>query len=162
VHPLMSEAVGYVSSRSEVLCTTFLLCAMLAGDRWLRGGGRRWGAATLGTWLLAMASKETAAMFPVVFAVYDVWCGPRDGQRGRLRTIHVPLILFTGALAVARVGLLVRVEYPDGARVQWQYLGLALDVVRRYLGLLLMPVDQTIFHAVTPVALTELRSIDAL
>jgi protein O-mannosyl-transferase len=162
VHPLMSEAVGYVSSRSEVLCATFLLCAMLAGDRWLRGGGRRWGVAMFMAWLLAIASKETAAMFPIVFAVYDVLCGPRDGWRGRLLKLHVPLILFTSALAAVRIGLLVSVEYPDGARIQWRYLALALDVMRRYLGLLLMPVGQTIFHAVTPVTLTEGRSIGAI
>ena len=162
VHPLMSEAVGYVSGRSEVLCATWLLCAMLAGDRWLRGDGRRWGVATLVAWLLAMASKETAAMFPVVFAVYDVLCGPRDGQRGRLLKVHLPVILVTGALAVARIGLLVNVEYPEGARFQWRHLGLALDVARRYLRLLLAPVGQTIFHAVTPVTLGDSRSIGAI
>ena len=162
VHPLMSEAVGYISSRSEVLCTTFLLCAMLAGDRWLRGGSRRWGVAMFMAWLLAIASKETAAMFPIVFATYDVACGPRGGWRGRLLRLHVPLILVTSVLAAVRMGLLVSVEYPDGGPVQWRYLPLALDVVRRYLGLLLMPVGQTIFHAVTPVTLMEGRSIGAI
>src|SRR4029077_11939329 len=38
VHPMMTEAVGYVSGRSEVLCAMFFLLALMAGRRWLRGG----------------------------------------------------------------------------------------------------------------------------
>src|SRR4051812_39454061 len=37
VHPMMSEAVGYISGRSEILCGLFFLTAMMAGRRWLRG-----------------------------------------------------------------------------------------------------------------------------
>ena len=32
VHPMMTEAVGYISGRSEVLCATFFLLALMAGD----------------------------------------------------------------------------------------------------------------------------------
>src|SRR5712671_4004885 len=37
VHPMMTEAVGYISGRSEVLCTTFFMLAMMCGRRWLVG-----------------------------------------------------------------------------------------------------------------------------
>ncbi len=33
VHPLLSQAVGYVSARSELLCTTFYLLALLSARR---------------------------------------------------------------------------------------------------------------------------------
>ena len=112
-------------------------------------------------WLLAIASKESAAMFPAVLAVYDISCGPRDGRPARLLNLHVPFVLVTGVLAAARVGVLVGIEYPNAAHVQWRYAGLALDVARRYLGLLVLPVGQTIFHAVTPVTLTDWRSMGA-
>jgi hypothetical protein len=36
VHPLMTEAVGYVSGRSEELCAALFLAALLCGMRWLR------------------------------------------------------------------------------------------------------------------------------
>ena len=39
VHPMMTEAVGYIAGRSEVLCATFFLPAVMCGRRWLRGGG---------------------------------------------------------------------------------------------------------------------------
>ena len=31
VHPMMTEAVGYISGRSELICATFLLAALLCG-----------------------------------------------------------------------------------------------------------------------------------
>jgi len=37
VHPMMTEAVGYVSGRSEVLCATWFLLGLLSGRRWIRG-----------------------------------------------------------------------------------------------------------------------------
>ena len=40
-HPLMTEAVGYISGRSEVLCATFFLSALLTARRWMRDGGVR-------------------------------------------------------------------------------------------------------------------------
>ncbi len=37
VHPMMTEAVGYISGRSEVLCATFFMLAIMSGRRWLVG-----------------------------------------------------------------------------------------------------------------------------
>src|SRR5688572_32795434 len=42
VHPMMTEAVGYISGRSELLCTVWFLCGLLSGRRWIRSGGSRW------------------------------------------------------------------------------------------------------------------------
>lgn len=155
VHPMMTEAVGYISGRSEVLCTTWFLAALLCGRRWLRGDGSRWGVATVGLWICALATKETAAMFPFVFAAYD-WLafGEDEDRRRRLRTIHLPLIATAIVGGLVRVAVLARVEYPGQVRVHWSYLLLDLDVVRRYLGLMINPVHQTIFH--------EVRRLDGL
>src|SRR5262249_14159742 len=49
VHPLMTEAVGYVSGRSEVLCAAFFLTGFLTARRWMLGGGAIW-------WVSAIAS----------------------------------------------------------------------------------------------------------
>src|SRR5258706_4043565 len=57
VHPMMTEAVGYVSGRSEVLCATLMLLALSCGRRWIRGDGARWAAITAGLWLAATATK---------------------------------------------------------------------------------------------------------
>lgn len=153
VHPMMTEAVGYISGRSEVLCATFFLLAMLSGRRWLRGGGAPWAALTIGLWIVALASKEPAAMFPFVLLAYD-WlavAGDAGARRRRLLTVHLPLVGFAVAAGLLRLAVLVRVEYPGQATAHWSYILLELDVVRRYVGMLLYPVGQSMFHEVTAI-----------
>ncbi len=83
VHPIQSEAVAYMSGRSEVLSAVWFLAALLFG-----AGGNpfgsvprlRFSAAACG--FLALASKETALALPVVFLAYD-WLlrpGPDDAS----------------------------------------------------------------------------------
>ena len=108
VHPMMTEAVGYISGRSEVLCATFFMLAMMSGRRWLVGqvlsdpahrrvqkdppyvrSSRPWAIATVTLWVAALATKESAAMFPFVFLVYD-WlgvAGSAAAKRRRLLTV---------------------------------------------------------------------------
>ena len=57
VHPLMSEAVAYVSGRSELLCGVFFLSTLLHRARGHRTWWSLWLAAGI-TALLAVLSKE--------------------------------------------------------------------------------------------------------
>jgi hypothetical protein len=150
VHPMMTEAVGYISGRSEVLCALFFLCALGAGARWLRGDGTRWAAATVALWAMSMATKELGAMFPFVLVAYDeVLSQPtRPERRRHWRTVHLPLLAIAAAAGVARVAILARVESPGVAAVTWPYALVALEAIRRYLLLLVNPHGQTIFHEV--------------
>ena len=70
VHPLNGQAVYWIPGRNELLLAVFGLAAWLA---WLRAadtGRRRWLAAHGAAWLLALLSKETAIVFPPVWALY--------------------------------------------------------------------------------------------
>jgi tetratricopeptide (TPR) repeat protein len=153
VHPMMTEAVGYVSGRSELLCGFFFLLAMMAGLRWLRGGGLVWASVTVALWAGALASKEIGAMFPFVLACCDEFVNHPDGdqRRRRWKTVHGPLIGFAVAAGLARVAILTRLESPGRALIHWPYALVALDVIRQYAVLLVSPRGQTIFHAVTPI-----------
>lgn len=69
VHPLNGQAVYWIPGRNELLLALFVLAAWLA---WLRAadtGRRRWLAAHAAGWLLALLSKETAIVFPLVWAL---------------------------------------------------------------------------------------------
>src|SRR5215467_10675448 len=103
VHPMMTEAVGYVSGRSEVLCAAFLLIALLCANRWLYGPEERrgrWLGLSLAAWAAALMTKETAAMFPFVLVLYDVSAfrrmetGIQPATRfwQRARSVYAPLI----------------------------------------------------------------------
>lgn len=153
VHPVMSEAVGYVSGRSEVLCGSFFLAALLCGRRWLRDGGARWAALTIAAWLAALASKEVAAMLPLVLWAYDRQFirSSRDERRRRLMRVHLPLLAVAVVGGVVRLIVLALIEYPGHAAVHWSYLLVDLDVMRRSLLLMLLPRGQTIFHAIDPI-----------
>jgi Flp pilus assembly protein TadD len=151
VHPMMTEAVGYISGRSEVLCATFFLLALMCGRRWIRGHGAIWALLSVGLWIVALATKEIAAMFPFVLAGYD-WLiapGTRVDKRGRTLFVYVPIIAVALMAAVARLAVFARVENAELVAVQWRYVLLELDVVRRYLTLMLVPVGQSMFHDVS-------------
>jgi hypothetical protein len=158
VHPMMTEAVGYISGRSEVLCATFFMLALMSGQRWVRGGAG-WGVTTVGLWLAALATKETAAMFPFVFLASDWFSATAAGdRRRRLWRIHLPLLGTTVVAGVIRLVVLARIEYPGQVAVHWDYLLLAIDVARRYVWMLLVPSGQALFHEVAPVGLADPRA----
>jgi len=157
VHPMMTEAVGYISGRSELLCGVFFLAAILTGRRWLRRDGVVWAMWTVVLWAAALASKEIAAMFPLVLVGVDKLTMPQtSGERSRRwKTVHAPLIALAALGGLTRVLILTRVEAPGQALVRWPYALVALDAIRRYTALLVSPRGQTIFHAVPPLGLTD-------
>src|SRR6476660_9544832 len=90
VHPMMTEAVGYISGRSEVLCATFFLLALLCARRWMREGGVASWLASVGLWIAALLTKEIAMALPVVLLCYDrlILRGTAVERRRRLLRFH--------------------------------------------------------------------------
>ena len=121
VHPMMTQAVGYISARSEVAYTAFFLLAFLAGRRWMLGGGKRWWILCVGLWVVAMLTKESAAMLSFVLLAYDwfVLDAPWSERRRRFLRLGLPLLAITFAGGAGRLGVLMWVGYPGpvGARL---------------------------------------------
>ncbi len=73
VHPLNSEAVNYVTQRTESMMALFYLltlyCAIRAGDGGPSKG--RWEAGAIAACLLGMASKESMVTAPIAVVLYD-------------------------------------------------------------------------------------------
>ena len=154
VHPMMTEAVGYISGRSELLCATWMLAAFLAGRRWLDRAAAGWAVAMIGFWFAALASKETAAMFPFALAAY-VWLrgdlAEARGPGGRAkagRVVIIGMIAFTVLAGLGRIYVLAAIEYPGKVAIHWPFIPLDLNVAARYLLLLVRPAGQSIFHSV--------------
>ena len=153
LHPMMTEAVGYISGRSEVLCGVFFLAALLTARRWLIGQGRVWLAVGFGLWVCALLSKEIGAMWPLVLLGYDrlVIAGDPQVSRRRWRQVLGPLLGLTVVAGLVRVAVLLLVENSEGAEVIWRYTFVEIEVIFRYFALLLSPGDQSLFHQVSEV-----------
>jgi hypothetical protein len=152
-HPMMTQAVTYVSGRSEVLCGTWFLLGLLAMREGLVSRRARWIAVSLVALVLGLATKEVAAMLPAVALAYDrlLLGGSREARRRRLLRLHLPLVALMLLGAAARAGAYFFVEPPSAfvARpAPWVYFLTQLHVVWRYVFLLMAPVSQSIFHAV--------------
>ena len=151
VHPMMTEAVGYISGRSELLCAAFVLLALHSGRAALLSARPFAVVATLVFWALALASKETALLFPLMLFLYDRWViGQRDlGRRGR--ALYVTLGAVAGILAVVRLAVFLGIEHRQMAGINASLIWVELDAVRQYVAMLILPFRQSIFHEVAAV-----------
>lgn len=165
VHPMMTESVGYVSGRSDVLAGTFFLLAFLSMRTGLISGHARWIAISLVLCLLALASKEVSVMFPFVVLAYDRVILGSSGteRRRRLLRLHLPLIGVVTLVGLARVAVFLLVENTfssESVARMFRYLTIEFEVVWKYVQLLMLPVRQSIAHNVTGfVALSALGAI---
>jgi hypothetical protein len=148
VHPLMTQAVGYVSGRAEVLCAFFFLASLLSLHPWLMERRRAWLVLSIGCWVLALASKEVAVMLPVVLFAYDrLLLSPAEvSTRKRLARVYVAMLIFAAAAGAARLTVFLAVENVSRASLVWANALVGLDVVRRYVSLMVLAGPQSIFY----------------
>ena len=73
LHPITVEPVVWVGERKTLLAAFFVLLAMLAHVRHAKVGGWRWVLAGAIAYALAMMSKPTAVMLPLLLIVMDGW-----------------------------------------------------------------------------------------
>jgi len=169
VHPLMTETVTYISSRSDLLVATALLSAFLCARRWVLGGGAHWWLASAALWLVGIATKETALVAPLLLLVWDLLLVGGDGRRRRVLRLHLPIWLIAVAAGAWRTTVFVMQEHAGAVQVESHSILQQLDAVRRYALLIIAPVGQSIFHApasingwLSPAALEGLVTVAGL
>jgi hypothetical protein len=157
-HPVMTQAVGYITARSELLYGAFFLSALLAARSWMLAGGVRRVVLAVTLWVCALMSKETAGMLPVVLWCYDAWviAGDRDARWRRAKRLYLPLLGAVLLVGGARIALLVS-EYPAGIGPDRAHLYAAIDAFWQYVGLFVRPRGQTIMHTIPLVSGLTMR-----
>ncbi|MFZ5477830.1 MAG: tetratricopeptide repeat protein [Myxococcota bacterium] len=128
LHPMCSEAVTYTTGRSDALCATAWLCALLA---WTEGRAA-WALVAAAAGLLV---KEVAVALPL--ALFAARAAPPRAWVGL-----GGLVVAAGALRVATYGWPVP-EVDRSALAQAATQG---EAWARYLRLWLLPVGQSILH----------------
>jgi hypothetical protein len=91
-------AVLWVSARADLLMSLFVFLALLAWIRWERSGGMRWFVLACACYILAFASKETAALLPLVLLF--VPSGRSPFSLARVASVAPMVALGLGLLAV--------------------------------------------------------------
>ena len=152
VHPVMTEAVSYVSSRSELLVTLMCLLTVYAFRRSVVDG-RRWFALGSICLLLALAAKETAAIIPFVLLTADLIFSDKAASRRRLWRWHAPLCALIIAAGLVRTQRYLALEVHGAeSAMTWQNAATVALIAVRYLGLLILPHGQSVVPPVYPIA----------
>jgi Tfp pilus assembly protein PilF len=155
LHPLHTESVSFVSGRTDVIATLFVLLALLAYDRGRdreRGDFLVW---SLGAYLLALLAKEVAIALPAVLVVWD-WLV--RGDLGDRRAVKRAAARYAAYCAVAGLYLGLRVFalgglVESGGAAWGTPLARALTTLKiaaAYVWITIVPYPANAFYAVVP------------
>ncbi len=73
LHPLTVEPTAWVAERKTILAAFFALASILCYVRWCRSRRGAWTAASLAFYVLALLSKPTVTMLPLLLVLLDGW-----------------------------------------------------------------------------------------
>lgn len=119
LHPTHIESVAWISGVTDPLMAVFTVGCVLAYVRARNVGMRqgRWLAASVVLFVLAMLTKETAFMVPVVLVAYEYFF--RDQEEGKGNWVRgalwrlVPMLVTAVAYLVVRHTLLGGLQHPS-------------------------------------------------
>jgi tetratricopeptide (TPR) repeat protein len=144
LHPLQSDAVDYITQRTESLMALFFLLTLYCAVRARRAGARdavTWQAASVLACALGMASKESMVTAPVIVLLYDrafefdsigQAIGARKALYGGLAATWLEFGAFQWGQPRSTVSL-------SAAVGPWTYLLNQVQMITRYLRLSVWP-----------------------
>lgn len=157
LHPLHTEAVTYVSTRTESLVGLFYLLALYSLIRSADSPRpAAWWAACVAATTLAMGTKEVAVTIPVVLLAYDavfLSTGVRDALRRRHACylgLAATWLLLAALLAGSPRGDTVGFDFPELRPLE--YLRTQAGVIWHYLRLAVWPHPLALDYAGWPIA----------
>lgn len=132
LHPMHVESVSFTAGRTDILMAMFLFISLLVLLRLRRQPGWLLLLVVLASYLLALLSKETAIVFPVLVVVllgWRFWHG-RNGNRYSL--LLGLMVLVTIGYLVLRAGVLKGYVPPWGPVTVSERLMLIVNAFGRY------------------------------
>jgi tetratricopeptide (TPR) repeat protein len=151
VHPVQTESVTYISSRSELLSTAFygfaFLCFLKRDPRKI---GFFWSLIVAALFLLGLFAKETVISLPAVLLAYDFLFFSDGSFRGILYRWRFYITFVIGGIAAAYFLVTALLQHAIGTAnshvTGWQYFLTELRVIVIYLRLLVLPVGLNLDH----------------
>lgn len=151
VHPIQTETVTYIVSRSVLLSTFFLLLGIVFFTKAVGSLGKKRTAYIIALFfasLLGMASREEFLIFPLILMLYDLYFISKRNIKTVLKNwkAHLPV-----AAALAYVAYIVSsYDYREHAGfgvktvTPLEYLMTQFNVHWTYIRLLLLPINQNL------------------
>jgi Tfp pilus assembly protein PilF len=149
LHPLQTESVSYVASRSETLSVFFVLATLvvfLYRKSAAMGFGRT--AAVLALFGAAVLTKEHTAVIPALLLLTDYYWNPGFSLAIRRNwRLYIPIAVL-GALAIALVARILSAASTAGFGVKeftwYQYFFTECRAIWDYLWMFLLPIGQNL------------------
>jgi tetratricopeptide (TPR) repeat protein len=142
LHPLNSEAVNYLTQRTELMMALFYLLTLYASVRALGPRAGAWSAVAVLSCAAGMACKESMVTAPVMVVLYDaifVFESPARALKGRWR-LYAGLAMGWGVLAAVNwSGPRVHSAGFSSGADPWTYLLNQTVMITHYLGLAVWP-----------------------
>lgn len=150
VHPLATEAVNYVTQRTELMMALFYLLTLYASIRAHGLRRARWAFIAVAACALGMASKESMVSAPLLVAIYDrifLFASWREALRARGRLyagLAAGWLVLAALLWTSPRGLSAGFSAHDADA--WTYLLNQTVMITRYLWLAIWPRALTLYY----------------
>ena len=151
IHPLCSQSVNYISSRSELLTGMGSVGALWAYVRYNIERVRIWYVVSIVFYAFALFSKSIAIMFPLWIIAYDL-----QTNRGFSLKRYSPYLFASIGYLFFTGSLLIRAVYNEPVRELSVQFATQCKALIYYLYLIFFPVRQNIDHAFFESSYTEL------
>lgn len=157
LHPMQTESVTYIASRSSVLCASFVLlsvvtflAARIDGKDGPVPPVRRWLWLIIATifFVLGVATKELGICLPPILLILEYFLFSRGATVGRMAgnivRYHLPFLVLILVGAGLRLAFMFRLHNPGEFRSPWHNLLSQFRVVSRYIVMTFIPVNQNV------------------
>jgi len=153
VHPIQTESVTYIISRSELLATCFYLATFLLFIKGIPTTRFGYVIGMLATSILSMSSKEWAVTLPALLLLYDYLfiaegkIKPVLSRWYLYMLVALPWALVLRNLDLTSKGGAAGVGFnlvSNTGITPWTYLLTSLNVIWTYVRLLFLPINQNL------------------
>lgn len=164
-HPIQTESVTYISSRSELVSLFFYAIAFLIFIKLPEEKiGFRYSLLITGVFLLALGGKETAITLPAALILYDYVFISKTSFRPMLLRWRFYLTFIVGAVLsayyIATRLLVGAIGEQPGHLSYWKYTITQPQVIVEYIRMILLPYGQSLDHdVIIPDSAFEVRVI---
>jgi hypothetical protein len=151
VHPLRAESVAWVTERRDVVSGFFYLFAILLYLR-AQTDPRRWKYywASVGSFVIAVLSKEMAVTLPVVLLILDVYPLRRLSRSALMEKVPYLLVSVADSAVAFYLGRLDRFTMSIASIGWFQRLAISVYGFAFYLWKTIVPLHLGAFYALTP------------